>query len=118
MANVQHISEIKPSFAFTEYDFYKNYEEAFKKSELGRIHSMLPLHEMAANFGLIESRPQAFTSAGGQGGADVPQVIHQLVVTQAAGRAQCEHLLSDVLRHPHQSWQSTDQQKNHRRHLA
>lgn len=39
MAKVQQISEIAPSFAFTEFDFYKDYEESFKKSELG-IHHM------------------------------------------------------------------------------
>ena len=52
---VQQISELTPSFAFTEYDFFKEYEESFKKSELGHIHSLLPLHEMAVRFGLIDS---------------------------------------------------------------
>ena len=36
---IQQISEIAPSFAFTEFDFYKDHEESFKKSELG-IHRM------------------------------------------------------------------------------
>ena len=45
MAKVQQISEITPSFAFTEFDFYKDYEESFKKCEIGRIHALLPLHE-------------------------------------------------------------------------
>ena len=58
MAKVQQISEITPSFAFTEFDFYKDYEESFKKSELGRIHSLLPLHEMAIIFGLIDPYPR------------------------------------------------------------
>ena len=31
MAKVQQISEITPSFAFTEFDFYKDYEESFSK---------------------------------------------------------------------------------------
>ena len=57
MAKVQQISEITPSFAFTEYDFYKNYEESFKKSELGRIYSVLPLREMAVRFGLRDPHP-------------------------------------------------------------
>ena len=57
MAKVQQISEIAPSFAFTEYDFYKDYEESFKKSELGRIHSILPLREMAVRFGLTDPHP-------------------------------------------------------------
>ena len=58
MAEVQQISEITPSFAFTEFDFYKDYEESFKKSELGRFHALLPLREMAVRFGLIDSAPQ------------------------------------------------------------
>ena len=55
MAKIQQISEITPSFAFTEYDFYKEYEESFKKSKLGHVYSLLPLHEMAVRFGLIDS---------------------------------------------------------------
>ena len=56
MAKVQQISEITPSFAFTEFDFYKDYEESFKKSEIGRIHALLPLHEMAVRFGLVDTQ--------------------------------------------------------------
>ena len=58
MAKVQQISELTPSFAFTESDFYKDYEESFKKSELGRFHALLPLREMAIRFGLTDSVPQ------------------------------------------------------------
>lgn len=57
MAKEQQISEITPSFAFTEFDFYKDYEESFKKSELGRFRALLPLREMAIRFGLIDSVP-------------------------------------------------------------
>ena len=38
MAKVLQFSEITPGLAFTEFDFYKDYEESFKKSELGRFH--------------------------------------------------------------------------------
>ena len=58
MAKVQQISEITPSFAFTEFDFYKDYEESFKKCEIGRIHALLPLHEMAVRFSLVDSHPR------------------------------------------------------------
>ena len=58
MAKVQQISEITPSFAFTEFDFYKDYEESFKKCEIGRIHALLPLHEMAVRFGLVDAHPR------------------------------------------------------------
>ena len=34
MAKVQQISEITPGFAFTEFDFYKDYEESFKNARL------------------------------------------------------------------------------------
>ena len=54
MTKVQQIFEITPSFAFTEFDFYKDYEESFKKSELGRFRALLPLREMAIRFGLID----------------------------------------------------------------
>ena len=58
MTKVQQISEITPSFAFTEFDFYKDYEESFKKSELGRFRALLPSREMAIRFGLIDSVPR------------------------------------------------------------
>lgn len=58
MTKVQQNSEIIPSFAFTEFDFYKDYEESFKKSELGCFHALLPLREMAIRFGLIDSVPR------------------------------------------------------------
>lgn len=58
MAKVQQISEITPSFAFTEFDFYRDYEESFNNSEIGCIHALLPLHEMAVSFGLIDAHPR------------------------------------------------------------
>jgi hypothetical protein len=38
---------------FSEFDFYDLYRSTFEKSELGRIKKLLPLHEMAENFGLV-----------------------------------------------------------------
>lgn len=61
MAKVLQFSEITPGLAFTEFDFYKDYEESFKKSELGRFHALLPLREMAIRFGLIDSVPRSNT---------------------------------------------------------
>lgn len=58
MAKVLQFSEITPGLAFTEFDFYKDYEESFKKSKLGRFHALLPLREMAIRFGLIDSVPR------------------------------------------------------------
>lgn len=44
---LQKIGDIQPSLPFTEYDFLKKYRESFAVSELGRIHALLPLKEMA-----------------------------------------------------------------------
>ena len=44
---LQKIGDIQPTLPFTEYDFLKKFRESFAVSELGRIHAMLPLKEMA-----------------------------------------------------------------------
>lgn len=44
---IQKIGDIQPTLPFTEYDFLKKYRESFAVSELGRIHAILPLKEMA-----------------------------------------------------------------------
>jgi len=43
-------SDITPTLPFTEFDFLQSYRESFAKSELGRIHSQLPLKELAAEY--------------------------------------------------------------------
>ena len=53
MAKVQKIAEITPNIPFSEFNFYDLYRSTFEKSELGRIKRLLPLKEMAENFGLI-----------------------------------------------------------------
>ena len=45
---IQKKSDITPTLPFTEFDFLQSYRESFAKSELGRIHSQLPLKELAA----------------------------------------------------------------------
>ena len=56
MAKIQNLSELSQSFSFTEYDFFDFYRRSFERSELGRIKKLLPLHEMAENFGLVSKR--------------------------------------------------------------
>lgn len=60
MAKVQNFAEISPNLPFTEYNFYDFYKQTFENSELGRIKKMLPLREMAENFGLTRKcmRPE------------------------------------------------------------
>ena len=53
MAKVQKIAEITPNIPFSEFNFYDLYRSTFEKSELGRIKRLLPLKEMAENFGLV-----------------------------------------------------------------
>ena len=53
MAKVRNFSKIAPNLAFPEFNFYDLYHSTFEKSELGRIKKLLPLREMAENFGLI-----------------------------------------------------------------
>lgn len=45
---IQKISEITATLPFTEFDFVQKYREGFRQSELGRIHGLLPLKELAA----------------------------------------------------------------------
>jgi hypothetical protein len=42
--------------AFGEFDFYQNFRHSFSLSELGKIHRLLPLEELARSFGLKDSR--------------------------------------------------------------
>jgi len=53
MSKVRKIAEITENIPFTEFNFYDLYRSTFEKSELGRIKKMLPLREMAENFGLV-----------------------------------------------------------------
>ena len=53
MSKVRNLAEIAPNIGFTEFDFYDLYRSTFEKSELGRIKKLLPLREMAENFGLV-----------------------------------------------------------------
>lgn len=53
MSKIRNFSEIAPNIAFPEFNFYELYYSTFEKSELGRIKKLLPLREMAENFGLV-----------------------------------------------------------------
>ena len=56
MAKVQHISGISKRIPFEGFDFYDLFRVTFENSELGRMKRLLPLHEMAVNFGLVSQR--------------------------------------------------------------
>ena len=72
MAKVQHISEITKRLPFEDLDIYDLFRVTFENSELGRMKRLLPLHEMAVNFGLVSERherkrgPKPFFSPEGK----------------------------------------------------
>jgi hypothetical protein len=72
MAKVQHISGITKRLPFENLDFYDLFRITFENSELGRMKRLLPLHEMAVNFGLVSKRherkrgPKPFFSPEGK----------------------------------------------------
>ena len=47
---IQKFFDITPTLPFTEFDFLQSYRESFAQSKLGRIHSQLPLKELAAEY--------------------------------------------------------------------
>ena len=55
MAKVQHFSGISKRIPFEGFDFYDLFRVTFENSELGRMKRLLPLHEMAVNFGLVSA---------------------------------------------------------------
>ena len=56
MAKIQNISEIHPTFGFTEFDILEKYRNSFKESELGRLHSVFPFDCIAKSAGLSKQR--------------------------------------------------------------
>jgi len=52
----EHFSGITKRLPFEDLDFYDLFRIMFENSELGRMKRLLPLHEMAVNFGLVSNR--------------------------------------------------------------
>ncbi|MCR4852465.1 MAG: transposase [Prevotella sp.] len=93
MAKVQHISGISKRIPFDGFDFYDLFRITFENSELGRMKRLLPLHEMAVNFGLVPKKqghrrgPKSYFSAEGKvalmflkmyTGLSAPKLMEQL----------------------------------------
>ena len=53
MSKVQNFSEMSLNIAFLEFNFYDLYRSTFEKIELGRTKKLLPLREIAENFGQV-----------------------------------------------------------------
>ena len=104
MSKIRNFAEIAPNIGFTEFDFYDLYRSTFEKSELGRIKRLLPLREMAENFGLVRKKPEVETGtsfilhAGRKGGLDVSEDVHRTELPETDGTVERQHSLPDVLR--------------------
>jgi Transposase domain (DUF772). len=67
MRKIQKISDLEPTIAFSEFDFYKSYETSFYNSELGGLYRAIPFTELAGSLGLKEcpkGRTSYFSASG------------------------------------------------------
>ena len=55
MRKIQKISDLQPTFGFTEFDMYRDYGQSFLNSELGKLHQLFPFSALAASLRLKES---------------------------------------------------------------
>jgi len=42
MSKIRKISDLQPTIAFNEFDFFKDYGQSFLTNELGKIHQLIP----------------------------------------------------------------------------
>ncbi len=96
MAKVRNLSDNQQEIAFTEFDFYQQYVETFKTSELGRIKRLLPLREMAISFGLMDEKPKSLRIPRSRK-PFFPPDVYGIVCPEAAGGLEWKHSLSDFL---------------------
>ena len=81
MGKIQKTSKLEPTIAFSEFDFYKQYQQSFQNSELGHIHQAIPFAGLVKSLGLkdnIRGR-DAYFPAESKLGFNVSQIIHKLI---------------------------------------
>ena len=67
MRKIQKISDLEPTIAFSEFDFYQRYQQSFSTSELGRLYKAIPFFDLSNSLGLQENdigRGSYFSPAG------------------------------------------------------
>lgn len=115
MSKVQNLAEMSPNLPFTEFDLYALYRATFKRSGFGRIKRLLPLRDMAEDFGLTsgkhdaEARNEAVLHSERQGGADVPEDVHGTELPETDRADERERPLPDVLRRADRPVQTADE---------
>lgn len=56
MSKIQKLSDLQPQIPFSEFDFYKRYEQSFYAGELGQLFRAIPFSSLADSLGLKDSR--------------------------------------------------------------
>lgn len=56
MRKIQKISELEPTIGFSEFDFYHQYKEGFRVSDLGKIFQAIPFIDLANSIGLKDTK--------------------------------------------------------------
>jgi Transposase domain (DUF772). len=67
MSKIHKISELEPTIAFSEFDFYKNYLQSFNNSELGGLYRTVPFSCLVRTLRLkdnIKGRNSYFPAEG------------------------------------------------------
>lgn len=67
MGKIQQLSNLEPTICFSEFDFYKSYEQSFLSSELGQLYRAIPFTSLARCLGLNDSlkgRSSYFSAEG------------------------------------------------------
>ena len=53
---IQKTSQLEPTNAFSEFDFYESYQKSFQISELGKLYQAIPFTSLAHSLGLKETK--------------------------------------------------------------
>ena len=123
MSKVRIFSEIAPNIVFPEFNFYELYYSTFEKSELGRIKKLLPLREMAENFGLVRKsmRPKlgrrSFFTPEGKVALMFLKMYMGTQLSETAGTTELQHPLPDILRRDNRSDTPIDKLQAVGRHI-
>ena len=67
MSKIQKISNLEPTIAFSEFDFYQQYQQSFNNSELGLLYQAIPFAQLVRSLNLqerVKGRHSYFPASG------------------------------------------------------